>query len=244
VLEAFRERAGRAGVLCDFDGSLSAIVAHPDLAAPAPGAREALAALVPVFKVVAVITGRRADDVAARLRVPGLRYEGLYGMQEAAPELLFALLPRVEAAAAAVPEAWVEDKGVSIAVHYRQAPDPARSRVALMAALEPVAAGAGMALVEGKMVLELVPADRPMKGGAVERVIGEAALDAVLFAGDDVADLDAFSALDRLAATGVFAVKVAVRGSETPAPLLEAADLVVDGPEGLVTLLRELAPTG
>jgi trehalose 6-phosphate phosphatase len=244
VLEAFRERARRAGVLCDFDGSLSAIVAHPDLAEPSPGAREALAALVPVYKVVAVITGRRAEDVAARLRVPGLRYEGLYGMQEAAPELLFALLPRVEAAAATVPEAWVEDKGVSIAVHYRQAPDPARSRVALMAALEPVAAGAGMDLVEGKMVLELVPADRPMKGGAVERVIGEAALEAALFAGDDVADLDAFAALDRLASTGLVAVKVAVRGPETPAPLLEAADLVVDGPEGLVTMLRELVPTG
>jgi trehalose 6-phosphate phosphatase len=244
VLDAFRERAGSAGVLCDFDGSLSAIVAHPHLAVPAPGAREALTALVPIYKVVAVVTGRRAEDVAERLAVPGLRYEGLYGMQEAAPELLFALLPRVEAAAAAVPEAWVEDKGVSIAVHYRQAPDPARSRIALIATLEPVAADAGMELVEGKMVLELVPADRPMKGGAVERVIGESSLDAALFAGDDVADLDAFSALDRRAASGLVAVKVAVRGPETPAPLLEAADLRVEGPEGLVALLRDLVSTG
>ena len=243
MLETVRDRASRAGVVVDFDGSLSAIVAHPDLAVPAPGARDALAALIPVYGVVAVVTGRRAEDVADRLRVPGLRYEGLYGMQDAAPELLLALLPRVEDAAAAVSEAWVEDKGVSLAVHYRQALEPARARRTLMAALEPVTAEAGMELVEGKMVLELVPRDRPMKGGAVERIVGESALEAVLFAGDDVADIDAFGALDRLAARGLHTVKVAVRGSETPADLLGAADLEVDGPSGLVTLLRELVPT-
>ncbi len=91
------------------------------------------------------------------------------------------------------------------------------------------------------MVLELVPADRPRKGGAVERLVGEYGLAAVLFAGDDVADLDAFDALDRSAARGCLAVKVAVGGSETPRDLLDGADLVVDGPEGLIDLLRQLA---
>jgi trehalose 6-phosphate phosphatase len=227
-------------VLLDFDGSLAPIVARPELAAPEPGAREALAALVGRYAVVAVVTGRRAEEVAALLSVPGLRYEGLYGLQGLAPELLLAVLPQVERAAAAVPEAWVEDKGVSVAVHYRSAPDPVRARAALMAALEPVATDAGMVLVEGKMVLELVPADRPMKGGAVERIAGESALEAVLYAGDDVADLDAFDAVDRLAAGGLDTVKVAVRGAETPPGLMEAADVVVDGPRGLVALLGRL----
>jgi trehalose 6-phosphate phosphatase len=227
-------------VLLDFDGSLAPIVAHPDLAAPAPGTREALTALVGRYAVVAVVTGRRAEEVAALLSVPGVRYEGLYGLQGFAPELLFALAPRVETAAAAVPEAWVEDKGVSIAVHYRSAPDPVRARVRLMAALEPVASDAGLELVEGKMVLELVPADRPMKGGTVERIAGETDLEAVLYAGDDVADLDAFAAVDRLAAAGLATVTVAVRADETPAALMEAADVVVEGPQGLVDLLRRL----
>ena len=80
------------------------------------------------------------------------------------------------------------------------------------------------------MVLELVPRDRPMKGGAVERLAGEHGLEAVLFAGDDVADLDAFAALDRLAISGLVAVKVAVRGAETPRELVAGADLSVDGP--------------
>jgi trehalose 6-phosphate phosphatase len=104
--------------------------------------------------------------------------------------------PSVEAAAAAVPEAWVEDKGASIAVHYRQAPDPARARAQLIAALVEVASSAGLELVEGKMVVELVPAGRPRKGGAVERIVGENDLSAALFSGDDVADVEAFHILD------------------------------------------------
>ncbi len=228
-------------MLLDFDGSLARIVARPELARPAEGAREAVAALVARYRLVAVISGRRSEEVAEVLAVPGVRYEGLYGMREAAAGPSFALLPRAERAAAAVPEAWVEDKGVSLAVHYRQAPDPARARALLVAALAPVAAGAGLELVEGKMVLELVPADRPLKGGAVERLAGDLELRAVLFAGDDVADIDAFAALDRLRERGVLAVKVAVRGDETPPLLIDAADLVVDGPEGLVGLLRQLA---
>jgi trehalose 6-phosphate phosphatase len=157
-----------------------------------------------------------------------------------APNVRAVLAPTAEAVAV-VPEAWVEDKGVSIAVHYRQAPDPIAARAALAAALQGVAAGSGLEVVEGKMVLELMAAGRPLKGGAVERLVAEHDLAAALFAGDDVADLDAFSALDRLAEGGFHAVKVAVRGEETPEDLLAAADLQVEGPEGLVELLRQLA---
>lgn len=90
------------------------------------------------------------------------------------------------------------------------------------------------------MVLELVPADRPMKGGAVERLVRERGLDAVLFAGDDVADIDAFEALDRLSDEGMLTLRVAVRAPETPEELVRRADLAVDGPGGLVELLRVL----
>lgn len=227
--------------MLDFDGSLAAIAARPEDARPVEGAREALAALIGRYRVVAILTGRRSEEVAGLVDVPGLRYYGLYGMEEAAPELLTAVASLAEAAAAAVPGAWVEDKRASIAVHYRQATDPAGARVALVRSLREVASSAGLEVVQGKMVVELVPAGRPRKGGAVERVVGEHALRAALFAGDDEADLDAFVALDRLGSNGLLAVKVAVRGDETPPSLLESADVVVEGPEGLVELLRQLA---
>jgi trehalose 6-phosphate phosphatase len=232
--------ADEAGILLDFDGSLSAIVARPQDARPVEGARDVLAALVVRYRVAAVISGRRSEEVAALLDVPGLRYFGLYGLEEAAPELVAVVAPSVEAAAAAVPEAWVEDKGASIAVHYRQAPDPARARAQLITALEEAASSAGLELVEGKMVVELVPAGRPRKRGAVERIVGENDLSAALFAGDDVADVEAFHMLDSLAEQGLLAVKVAVRGEDTPRELQDAATEVVDGPTGLVELLRQL----
>jgi trehalose 6-phosphate phosphatase len=231
-------------VLLDFDGSLSEIVARPELARPVEGAREALAALVGRFRLVGIVTGRRADEVAALLDVPHLRFFGLYGSEDLgspAPELHSTVVADVQTATATVPDSWVEDKGGSVAVHYRQAPDPERTRARLLVALQPVASGAGLDLIEGKMVLELIAPGRPMKGEAVERLAGEHALEAVLYAGDDYADLDAFEAVDRLGMRGAVGVKVAVRGAETPDALVRAADLSVDGPSGLVDLLRQLA---
>jgi trehalose 6-phosphate phosphatase len=219
---------------------LSEIVARPDLARPVEGARDAIAGLTERYRSVAIVTGRRSEEVAALLDLPHVVYVGLYGFEEEAPELLTAVVPLVETASARVPDARIEDKGGSIAVHYRQAPDTDAARAALMVALQPVATESGLDVIEGKMVIELVPPGRPMKGAALERIAGEHELQAVLYAGDDHADLDAFEALDRLAASGAQVVRVAVRGRETPRALVEAADVVVDGPAGLVELLRSL----
>ena len=201
---------------------------------------DVLGALAGRYRVVAIVTGRRSKEVAALLPVPRLKILGVYGLEGAEPELPDDLLRGVEAAAATVPGARVEPKGVSIAVHYRQAPDPDAARAALLEALRAVATEAGLELVEGKMVLELSPPDRPMKGGAIERAAERSGLEAVLYAGDDIADLDAFAGLDRLAVRGIQAIRVAVRGAETPAALVAAADEVVEGPSGLLELLRRL----
>ena len=192
------------------------------------------------YRLVAIVTGRRSEEAGALLDAPGISILGLYGSEDAAPDLVAAALPLARTAAEVVPEAWVEDKGASIAVHYRQAPEPHTARLELVLALQPVASQNALELVEGKMVLELVALGRPMKGAAVERLAGEHALEAIVFAGDDLADVDAFEALDRLARRGVAAVRVAVRGDETPSALLEAADVTVEGPSGLVELLRSL----
>jgi trehalose 6-phosphate phosphatase len=228
-------------VLLDFDGSLSAIVERPELAVAAPGADEVLRMLVERFRVVAIVSGRRSEELAALLRVDGLTFFGLYGMEGAAPDIADAITPLVERAAAAIPGARVEHKVSSLAVHYRQTADPGLSRAALLPALEGIAASNGLAVLEGKMVLELVPAGRPRKAGAVTRILGEHGLEAALFAGDDVADVEAFDALDVARERGVQTLKVAVRSAEAPVVLLDRADVVVEGPAGLVELLRQLA---
>jgi trehalose 6-phosphate phosphatase len=95
-------------------------------------------------------------------------------------------------------------------------------------------------VLQGKKVLELAPDSGPTKGHVVDRLARDHELRGVLYAGDDVADRDAFEALDRLRAAGVDGVKVAVRSDETPEDLVSAADIVVDGPAGLIELLTGL----
>jgi trehalose 6-phosphate phosphatase len=227
---------------------LSEIVARPELARPVEGAAEVLGRLARRYAVVAVVTGRRSAEVEAMLAVPGVAYLGLYGFEDEdasdrtdAGVLDPSLRPRAEAAAAVEPAAWVEDKGASLAIHYRQAGDPQAARERLAGALRPLADEAGLRLVEGNMVVELLGHDHPMKGAAVERLAARHRLEAVLYAGDDRPDLDAFAALGRLAERGVHAVRVAVRGAETSPELVTAADVVVDGPRGLLELLAQLA---
>ena len=90
-------------------------------------------------------------------------------------------------------------------------------------------------LAPARWCIELVPAGRPLKEGAVERIVEEARLDAVLYAGDDVADIRAFEALDRLAERAARArSRSPCTGGRRPTALSDAADVVVDGPAGLV----------
>jgi trehalose 6-phosphate phosphatase len=238
-LDAFRSTDGRAGILLDFDGTLSPIVARPELARIAEGARETLAGLVGRYAVVAVISGRTHPELVGLVGVEGVRLEASYGMPQL-PDLPASVLEEVRAAAATIPSAHVEPKGHAVAVHVRGAQDPEGAEAALRDPLERIGAAHGLDLIEGKRVLELIPAGLPLKEGAVERVAADANLAAVLYAGDDVADLRAFAALDRMADRGVRTVKVAVRGAETPDDLAASADLTVDGPDALVELLRGL----
>ncbi len=246
-LELLLARAERSGVFLDFDGTLSEIAPTPGEAAAVPGAAGVLAGLAERFALAAVVSGRRAAEVAERLgHPPGVRIFGLYGLETDAamdgPEppapALEEILPRVLDVAATVPGSLVEPKGSNLAVHYRLAPQTDLARTALLEALGPLAGDVGMRLIEGKRVVELVPAASPSKGDVVERE--GAGLEAALYAGDDLADIEAFAAVDRLVSNGAKGIKVAVASEETPPALLDAADIVVEGPTGLVDLLRSL----
>jgi trehalose 6-phosphate phosphatase len=229
-----------SAILLDVDGTLSPIVATPDRAVLVDGAGAELARLVERYRVVAAISGRTHEELARIVDVPGVLRIGMYGLEEA--PVSADALSAVRAVADEVAGARVEPKGATIAVHYRGAPDAVAAGRALEQRLRAVADRAGLELAAGKRVLELVPAGRPLKEAAVERVLGDAELRAALYAGDDVADLRAFATLDRATASGRLerAVKVAVRGNETPRELLDAADIVVEGPAGMVRLLRGL----
>jgi trehalose 6-phosphate phosphatase len=131
----------------------------------------------------------------------------------------------------------VEDKGVSLAYHYREAADEEAARVEL----EGVAQSALVAGLDprwGRKVLEVRPRVDADKGTAVRTLIGRSGASRALYAGDDTTDLDAFRGLEEAGLE--HAVRVAVASEEGPKELLEAADLVVSGPDELVEVLRAL----
>jgi trehalose 6-phosphate phosphatase len=229
----------RAAIVVDADGTLVPIAPRPELARVHPPAAAALEALVGRAGLVAVVSGRPSTEVALLVGVEGPTYVGVYGLEDAAP-LSPAVLRRLRGIVAAVPGAWVEPKGAAVSVHVRAAEDPVAAEATLAPLLETVAAAEGLEMLRGKYTLELAPAGQRRKGAAVERLIAASDVDAVLFAGDDRPDLEAFEALDAMRAGGRSVVKVAVAGAETPSELEAAADVVVEGPAGLASLLSAL----
>ena len=113
---------------------------------------------------------------------------------------------------------------MTVAFHWRQAPDEDAARAELEEVAERARA-AGLEAHWGRKVLELRPPVDADKGSAVRSLLGERGLRRALYAGDDSTDLDAFRGLDGLEV----AVRVAVVSGEAPPGLVEAADLVVAG---------------
>jgi trehalose 6-phosphate phosphatase len=213
-------------------------VARPELARPVPGVLEVLAALRDRAELVAVVSGRPSAQLKRLIPVPGILIVGLYGMNEdEGRDRIEEAADSVGAIAASVPGAWVEDKGVSLTVHYRAAGDPIRAEEVLGPAVRRLARRYGLTVFEGKMAVEVAAGLVPGKGAVIERLAREHGLMGCLYAGDDRPDLEAFGALDGLAAEGVGTVKVAVRTEETPEELLAAADVIVERPAGLLELL-------
>ena len=240
LFDALAGEPASAGILLDVDGTLSPIVERPELAELAAGARPVLSRLVERYRVVAAISGRTRDELEGLVDVAGVRLIGSYGL--ASGPVPADVISAVLAAADEVEGAWMETKGATIAVHYRATRDADAAGRLLQERLSALALPARMALVPGKYVVELVPAGFPLKEGAVERIIQDEHLRAALYAGDDLADCLAFEALDRARGDGRLehAVKVAVRGAETPEELMAAADVVVDGPAEMIDLLATL----
>jgi trehalose 6-phosphate phosphatase len=232
-------QAPKAGVFLDLDGTLAPIVPRPELVQVLPAIPPTLARIAARLDVVAVISGRPSDQVRDLVDVAGVMIVGTHGLEEE-PSMPARVLEEIEAAAAAV-GAWVEPKGAAAAVHFRGLDDPEAAEQASAGALAVIASTHGLDLLPGKRILELTPAGRPRKGGAVERIARDRRLGGVLFAGDDVGDLDALAALGRLRADGLWTCGVAARGTETPHEVEAAADLVVDGPGGIAALLAAIA---
>jgi trehalose 6-phosphate phosphatase len=226
----------RAALVLDVDGTLAPIVPRPELAAVPGATRRELARLVSRYALVACLSGRPGAQAAALVGVGGIRYVGNHGL-ELHPDH-GRLAAEIAAFRDRVAGLWpVEDKVLSLSFHYREAADEDAARADL-AGIAERAEAAGLVARWGRKVLEVRPRVDADKGTAIVTIVRAAGVTAALYAGDDWTDLDAFRGLGEAGLD--LAVRVAVDSAEAPPPLLEAADLVVDGPAGVAELLERL----
>lgn len=254
--------ASRTVIGLDFDGTLSPIVDDPEQAHIHPDASDVLVELAEVVSAVAVITGRPArqaldlgglEEVGNAIGDHGkeLFVFGQYGNERWSSTqhrivsplpphgLSYFLrdLPRTLRRADAA-DAWVEDKGLAHAVHTRRLPDPDAAFDRLLPLLQELADRYGLVLEPGRRVIE-VRAPGMDKGKAVERLVDQVGAGGFVFIGDDLGDLDAFEAVQKLAAGGMPTLLVCSASAEESA-LIPLSDVVVHGPEGVLDLLRRL----
>ena len=245
-------------VALDYDGTLAPIVEDPTQAYAHPQAPGVLARLAPLVGRVAILTGRPAGvavELGGFAGVEGLEdlvVIGHYGRERWSastgevssppppPGLASAAqrLPDVLTAADTA-GAYVEDKGGALAVHVRRLPDPQAALARLREPLTKLAEDCELALEPGRMVLELRPRGSD-KGSALRALAGEVGAATVVFAGDDLGDLAAFDAVLALRAEGLAGLCICA-GSPEVSALAERADLVLDGPGGVVGWLADLA---
>lgn len=254
--------AATAVVGLDFDGTLSPIVDDPAEARIHPDAGGVLIDLAQVVAAVAVITGRPArqalalgglDDVGNVIGDAGreLHLYGQYGFEHWSSTQRRIVSPRppngLSTFLGALPlllrrndaaDAHIEEKGLAVAVHTRRLEDPVATYDRLLPQIRSLAAEHGMVVEPGRMVIEARSPGMD-KGAVVRTLVEELGAGGFLFAGDDLGDLEAFEAVAELRDQGLPTLLVCSLSHEESA-LVELADVVVKGPEGVLDLLRRL----
>ena len=245
----------------DFDGTLAPIVDDPTIAHIHPDVPEALIELSTCVRAIAVITGRPArqalalgglDEVGDRIGELGreLFVLGQYGNERWTSTDRRVISPRPPHGLAGflrdlpgllrrvgAEDAYVEEKGLAVAVHTRRLPDAAATFERLLAPLTESAHEHDLMTEPGRSVVE-VRAPGMDKGRAVAAIARELSADGFLFAGDDLGDIEAFRAVLDLRKAGLATLLVSSASTEQTA-LTELADVVVDGPDGVLELLRQ-----
>ena len=191
------KRLGGARTLCafDFDGTLSPIAAHPDQAGMRDRTRNLLGSLAALYPCV-IVSGRARADLLRKL--DGVKMTRVIGNHGAETEAIARTSRRrvkrwqvaIEHELGPIPGLWVEEKGLSLAVHYRQCAGKAKVRRRILAASGKLPR---VRVFGGKQVVNLTVDNAPNKGGALAAERDRLGCDWVLYVGDDENDEDAFA---------------------------------------------------
>jgi trehalose 6-phosphate phosphatase len=214
--------------------------------------RELLQRLSQRYRVVAGVSGRTTEDALRLVGLEEVVYYGNHGFEvlrggeieivpEAAPyEEAVEELERKAREELEPLGAFVEEKGITASIHYRNTSSEVGERCKEFVKRE--GEQLGLRITTGRGVVEARPPIRADKGTATRKVVEEYEPEKMLFMGDDTTDLDAFRELEALREEGVLSeiLRIGVKSEEGPPEIVSEADLVVEGTEGVEEVLRSL----
>jgi trehalose 6-phosphate phosphatase len=251
-LRSWSRDPDKVAVLTDIDGVLAPIVPTPDMSEVPEELRELLWRLSQMYRVVAGVSGRTTEDALRLVGLEEVVYYGNHGFEvlrggeieivpEAAPyEEAVEELERKAREELEPLGAFVEEKGITASIHYRNTSSEVGERCKEFAKRE--GERLGLRITTGRGVVEARPPIRADKGTATRKVVEEYEPEKTLFMGDDTTDLDAFRELEALREEGVLSqiLRIGVKSEEGPPEIVSEADLVVEGTEGVEEVLRSL----
>jgi trehalose 6-phosphate phosphatase len=240
------------GIISDFDGTLATFADTPGGAAIVPEIAALIDMLAEKVAAFALVSGRGVVDLRQRFNRPWAVYYGNHGIEywsEGGARNALLAEPWIEPMRSLlnhigpldIPGAFVEDKGITAAVHYRLTSDPAKARETLLHRLQPLCDQYGFELTEGHSIFEIKPPIQLNKGTAAEAIVKDHDLRSVLFLGDDITDTHAMQRLNALAAdpnSTLQALSVGVVHAASPPSLLESCDITADGVRDVETLFE------
>lgn len=227
------------GLFTDMDGTISPIVDKPDEAKITSRNRDLLQSLFSQLALVAVVSGRAADDVRHRVDLPNLTYVGNHGLERwVNGEMVLApavaqYRPQIELALHdlqehRLPGMMIEDKGATLSVHYRQTDNPQTVATQFRPVVKSVVRKHELRLFEGRMIFELRPPVEMNKGTVLRNLINEHHLEAAVYIGDDTTDVDALRMARQLREAGdCYTIGIGVQSPDMPDSVRDAADVMV-----------------
>ena len=251
-LRAWGEDPDSVAVLTDIDGTLAPIVPTPDMSEVSEELKDLLRRLSERYLLVAGISGRKTEDGFDLIGLEDVVYFGNHGfeiLRDGEVEVIPEALPYLEkvqelehlAREELVPQgAFVEEKGITASIHYRNVPPEVGERCVEFARRE--GERLGLRITVGRGVVEARPPIRADKGTAVRTLVEEYSPERAMFLGDDTTDLDAFRELEKLREEGALKeiLRIGVSSDEGPPEIEEQADIVVDGVDGVNEVLKQL----
>ncbi len=208
-------------LLFDYDGTLTPIVEHPNLAVLDRETKRLLADLAARPRVcVGVLSGRTLDELASLVQVPNVYLAGTGGVEldlrglrvvhphaDRIAKTMSRLAGSLEATIADYQGAWIEKKRLGLTIHYRHLPD--RLHGALHAVVTDVITESAndVRMLRGPMAMEITPAKGWNKGMATRLILADigAANDILFYAGDGDND---YEAVEEVAAMGGITVGI------------------------------------